>query len=151
MSIEQSRKIRSDKITLTTGQIREVERMAGMGLNLQQISNIIGISDRTLRRLRQGNEVLSAAISRGQAMATLSVATALYNKGLEGHVGAAKFWLSRRGGDEWREKPKLVEVFKTESSPSHIKLQALAAKVERMTEEEIRQQVKRLRALSEEE
>lgn len=50
------RKERSDKIAFTSKDISKIESMAAMGLSLEQIASIFGISTDTIyRRMNEGN------------------------------------------------------------------------------------------------
>jgi transposase len=50
------RKERSDKITFTTKDLSKIESMAAMGLSLEQIASIFGVSTDTIyRRMNEGN------------------------------------------------------------------------------------------------
>lgn len=101
------RKVRKDKIEFNSEDIIKIETLAGIGLNLSQISSELGIGRETLyRRIREGNEELSEAIYRGRAKAISKIASVAYELALEGDSGMIKYWLSCRGG--WSEKSQII-------------------------------------------
>ena len=73
-----------------------VEVLIANGVSLACIAEMLGIDKKTLKRafrneLEIGHERIKARISGAVAKAAMS-----------GHIGAAKFWLVMRGGEEWR-------------------------------------------------
>lgn len=89
-----------------------IERCAGLGLTLKQISYIVGVSDRSLKNWMDKPGVREA-YDRGRAIATEKVAQKLFDKVLSGDSASIFFWLKCQAG--WREKDKLDE---TQSSSS---------------------------------
>ena len=102
------RKQRSDKITFSTKDISKIESMAAMGLSLEQIASIFGVSTDTIyRRMNEGNLDLSEALSRGKSKALYKIANKAYKLAMEGNVSMIKYFLSCRGG--WSEKLQIIE------------------------------------------
>jgi transposase len=101
-----SRAIRSDKWQVASEkQLKEIESMAGIGLNYDQISTILGISPSTFdRRLAEndGDNPLNDAVQRGRAKALSNVSQAAYNMAIkEKQPTMTQFWLRCKGG--WKD------------------------------------------------
>lgn len=102
-----SRKTRKDKISFSSEDIRKVEKLAALGLNMDQIASIFSTSSDTLyRRCNEGNTDLSAAIQRGRALSIKKVSQKAFELALEGDVGLIKYILSCKGG--WSEKSQIT-------------------------------------------
>lgn len=128
------RKERSDKIIFTSKDISKIESMAAMGLSLEQIASIFGVSTDTIyRRMNEGNIDLSAALSRGKSKALYKIANKAYNLAMEGNVAMIKYFLSCRGG--WSEKLQIIEDNRVKEEQD--KRRQLEAVVDAMTDEEI--------------
>ena len=75
-----------------------VERLAGLGLTLEEIATSLGFSVATLyTRKRQHVEILEA-IKKGRAKMLTDVANALYDKAIGGDVTAMIWFEKTRGG-----------------------------------------------------
>jgi len=101
-----TRATRSDKWEVSSEeQLKQIESMAGIGLNYEQISAIFGISSRTFdRRIaeNEGNNPLNVALRRGRAVAISNVAKAAYNMAIkEKQPTMTQFFLCCKGG--WRD------------------------------------------------
>jgi len=72
-----------------------VKRAAACGLTQEQIANVLGIGETTLKKYFQ--EELSTSGLR----ANMAVAGALYNSAIKGNVTAQIFWCKTRLG--WKE------------------------------------------------
>lgn len=91
--------------------LRQVEELAGYGLTLEQISAVLGFSDRTMRRKQAENEELVAAIKRGKAKAAAIVGKSLFGRAKEGDVPAIRWWeMTREGRSERQQTEATVEV-----------------------------------------
>lgn len=75
---------------------RQVEVMAGCGIPQMQISQVIGISDETLRKYYRRE------LDLGAIKANAAVAEALFQQAIGGNTAAAIWWAKCRMG--WREK-----------------------------------------------
>lgn len=91
-------------IILTDEQIKTIERAAGLGLSLDNISYLINISPRTLDRRLVDCEQAREAYSKGRAIAHEKVASKLFTLIEEGEPAAIFFYLKCQAG--WREKDK---------------------------------------------
>jgi hypothetical protein len=107
------RKVRKDKIKLTTKDLNQIETMAGLGFTQIQICNVLGISVDTLkRRLKEGDKELSAVISKGKVNALSKIAKKAYTLAISGNTSMIKYFLSCQGG--WSEKEQISEPEKEE-------------------------------------
>src|SRR5262245_21936118 len=79
----------------TTKEREQVAMMTAIGIPQPAICQIIGVTDKTLRR------ACRSEITTGQAQANAKVGKALFQKALAGDVTAMIFWLKCRAG--WRE------------------------------------------------
>jgi hypothetical protein len=92
---------------LTDEQITLIEKAAGLGLNLDDISYLIGTSPRTLDRRLTDNEKAKEAYKAGRAKAKLKVSEKLFDLIEKGEPAAIFFYLKCQAG--WREKDKAEE------------------------------------------
>lgn len=74
--------------------LSHVEKLASIGLTMQEIASAVGVSDRTLRRKMQSMTDLADAIERGRHKGTATILNAMFKKASNGDVTAAKWWLS---------------------------------------------------------
>ena len=81
-------------------EIAECKRLAA-SVTKTQLADYFGCSFNTLRAAMVRQPLLSEAYRKGKAMAIIQMAGSLQMKGLDGDVGAAKFWLSHQAG--WSE------------------------------------------------
>ncbi len=86
---------------------KQVMRAVGMGLLDKEIADLLQITEKQLtynyqRELSRGSPEKIFAV----AQTMYSIATDPMNKGC---VEAAKYWLERRGGEQWRKPPDRVE------------------------------------------
>lgn len=123
------RKTRSDKIELKND-LDKIERMASLGLSIDQIAGVVGCSSDTIyRRLKEGDTELSAAILKGRSEAILEVSKKCFELALEGDVGLIKYILSCKGG--WTEKTQVFH----EGGRESIKITLSNDQLERMAKE----------------
>lgn len=131
------RKTRSDKIDLTSEKIlQQVETMAGLGMNYDQISAILGVSPATFdRRIAEnsGDNPLNEAARRGRSKAISKVSQAAYNMAIkEKQPTMTQFWL--RCQSHWKDTQRLEVDGNFD----------IRAKVEEMTEAEALEYVRQL-------
>jgi predicted DNA-binding protein (UPF0251 family) len=128
------RKERSDKITFDKKDISKIESMAAMGLSLDQIASIFGVSTDTIyRRMNEGNIDLSAALTKGKSKALYKIANKAYKLALEGNTAMIKYFLSCRGG--WSEKLQIIDDNRVREEQE--KSRQLDAIIDAMTDQEI--------------
>lgn len=77
----------------------QVESLSGFGVPQEQICSILGICDDTLRKYYE-EEILN-----GQAKTNSKIATALFNKAINGDTTALIFWAKTRM--RWKETSQL--------------------------------------------
>ena len=78
-------------------QRRQVEAMAAYGIPEDNISRVIGVDPKTLRKHYRDE------LDLGETKANAQVAGFLFNAAKNGHVTAQIFWLKTRA--KWRESP----------------------------------------------
>jgi hypothetical protein len=79
--------------------VRKLEAMAGIGLNMEEISAILGISKRTLERRKTESQSITDALLKGRAEAKMVVAESAYQQAKSGdNTAMTIFWLKTRGG-----------------------------------------------------
>lgn len=76
----------------------QVEHLAGLGLSEAAICASLGISADTLQRRKRDYAAFADALKRGKAFAHQQVAAVLFDKALEGDVGAIVWWEKTRAG-----------------------------------------------------
>lgn len=94
-------------IVLNKDQIETIERAAGLGLTLNDISYLIGISPRTLDRRLIDDDRAKEAYEAGRAKAKLKVTEKLFDLIEKGETAAILFYLKCQCG--WREKDRVTE------------------------------------------
>lgn len=87
--------------------LSRVEELASQGLTHVQISNALGISDRTLYRRKQDLTGLSDAIKKGQAKGIIHVTNKLREQIDNGNTTATIFFLKTRPG--WKETHRIEQ------------------------------------------
>lgn len=98
--------------------LKEVERLASLGLTMEQIAASMGIGTRTLERRKADLAEVAEAIKKGQAKGISEVANALWSNAMGGNVTAQIFFLKARaqwkdkheGGDEGEDTAQPVKV-----------------------------------------
>lgn len=83
----------------TTEHRRMVEAMSAYGIPHDDISAVVGIDRNTLAKYYRQE------LDQASAKANAKVAERLYYRAINGDVKAMMFWLERRGGDAWKNKP----------------------------------------------
>lgn len=136
------RKQRSDKIKISSKDLKQIEAMAGLGFNQKQICAVLGISEDTLRRrIKEGNQTLSAVISKGKTEALSKVAKKAYTLAISGNTSMIKYFLNCQGG--WNEKSQLNEI---QPDPRDEREKEIEEMIGEMTKEELDQYEKMITA-----
>lgn len=81
---------------ITDENLKQIERMAGLGLTREAIAHVLGFSGRTLRN--RMTKDIERAMRRGMAKAELIVGTALFKRCEAGDMRAIKWWEMTRAG-----------------------------------------------------
>lgn len=87
--------------------IQQAELMAGLGLSLIEIAQMLGMNHNTLIRKRRKYEELENAIQRGRLKAQTMISNTLFEKALNGDTSAMQFYLKNRSPDKWADKRKI--------------------------------------------
>lgn len=88
------------KIPLT--ECEKIEKMASVGLAVDQIAALLNVSKRTFERRMKEEPAILDALEKGRARATFKVANRAYKMAESGHCPAmTMFWLKCRAG--WKE------------------------------------------------
>ena len=106
--------------------IQQVELMAGLGLSLMEMSEMLGMNHNTLLRKRKKHEELEGAIRRGRLVAQTMISSALFNKALSGDTSAMQFYLKNRAPEKWADKRSIDHTNSdgTLSAPTEVLIQA---------------------------
>ena len=83
----------------TAEQRRTVEAMSAYGIPQGDIALVIQIDRNTLAKHYRRE------LDEATAKANARIAERLYARAIKGDVKAMMFWLERRGGDAWQQKP----------------------------------------------
>ena len=101
------RKVRSDKITFSRTDIIKIEKMAGLGLTIKQISSIFNISTDTLqRRAKENSFNLAAALTKGKSELESKLGNKAVELALAGNTSMIKYVLGCRFS--WTEKQQII-------------------------------------------
>ena len=96
------------KRLLSQQEIDQAEKMAGLGMNGDQIGLIIGVSKKTIERRMHDQPELAVALERGRAKASAAVRNTAFKMATSGkHAAMTIFWLKCR--DQWREASEPIE------------------------------------------
>lgn len=101
------RKVRSDKITFCPRDIEKIEKMAGIGLSIKQISSIFNISSDTLQRRAKENDFnLTAALTKGKSQLEARLGHKAVELALEGNTSMLKYVLGCKFS--WTKKQQII-------------------------------------------
>lgn len=90
------------KIPLDPGELKQIETMAGLGLNVSQMAAILGMSKKTFERRMKDTKGANDALEKGRSAAALNVTKTAYSLAVSGKTPAmTMFWLKCR--ERWRE------------------------------------------------
>ena len=81
---------------ISDDQILEIERMAGFGLSEAQIAHCLGMHPDTLRANKRMSDRVFQAIQKGKAEAERKIGGRLFDKALDGDLGAIVWWEKTR-------------------------------------------------------
>ena len=82
---------------------KEIERLAGIGLNARQICASLGINPSTLTRKKHIKSIKNA-LEKGRAKAIAQVSSKLFDNAMEGKETSAIFFLKNRDPDNWKDR-----------------------------------------------
>ena len=101
--LEREREQPSARLSLP--QLFEIERMSAQGMRLDEIAQRLAIPLDVFEVCMQGSTQIRDAYLAGQARGKDIMSGTIFKAGQSGDVGAAKFWLERVGGEQWKPKP----------------------------------------------
>ena len=87
--------------------LKQVEKLAAIGLNEQQVADSLGICQSTLARRKQNKADFADALKRGQAKGIATVANNLFEQSKDGNVSAGIFFMKNRAG--WSDKQDIKQ------------------------------------------
>jgi hypothetical protein len=84
---------------LTQKELDQISIMAGMGMTLEKIALVLGISERTLYRRKRINPLAQAAFEKGKSLAEYQVSKSLFEMAVnEKNLGAIIWYEKTRCG-----------------------------------------------------
>jgi len=82
--------------------LKQVEKLASIGLNEGQVAAALGICQDTLTSRKRKYSAFSDALKAGQAKGVATVANNLFEQSKDGNVSAGIFFMKNRAG--WSDK-----------------------------------------------
>lgn len=82
--------------------LRQVQKLASIGLNEGQVAAALGINRKTLVARKRKYKEFSDALKNGQAKGIATVANNLFEQSKDGNVSAGIFFMKNRAG--WSDK-----------------------------------------------
>lgn len=98
----QIKKIGRPQIVIDEDLCKKAETLAAQGLTMEQIANVLGMSETTLYDKKGKFSEFSQAIKRGKDKGIASITSALFTKARNGDNTAMIFYLKNRAG--WKDK-----------------------------------------------
>tara|TARA_R110000803_G_scaffold121408_1_gene189499 strand:- start:741 stop:1214 length:474 start_codon:yes stop_codon:yes gene_type:complete len=98
----QLKKIGRPQIVIDEDLCKKAETLAAQGLTMEQIANVLGMSETTLYDKKGKFSEFSQAIKRGKDKGIASITSALFTKARNGDNTAMIFYLKNRAG--WQDK-----------------------------------------------
>lgn len=112
---EKSTKLAKNKrgrrvISFDESELERLKHYAGLGLNQQELAEVMGISLSTLRRRKKDSELFEQHMREGRTKAVSDVANALYiNATQENNIQAQIFFLKNRAeSGQWVDRQETV-------------------------------------------
>jgi hypothetical protein len=99
---KQIKKIGRPQIIIDEELCKKAETLAAQGLTMEQIANVLGMSEATLYDKKDKFSEFSEAIKRGKDRGIATVTSALFTKARAGDNTAMIFYLKNRAG--WQDK-----------------------------------------------
>jgi predicted DNA-binding protein (UPF0251 family) len=99
----------SHRIELTAKEITQIKGMAGLGMTLEAIAPILGVSKSYLYEECKANPAVADAYENGKSTMQLKVAQALVKQALEGNNLSAIIWYEKTRSGK-KEPPKISEL-----------------------------------------
>jgi len=97
------------RIKFNDDELREVSRMAGLGISESKIAESFGISLSTIARRKRDSKKFDTALKKGKTKAIDEVASALFDSatgraGKDPNVTAQVFFLKNRDHENWKDR-----------------------------------------------
>jgi hypothetical protein len=113
------------RFTILDSEVKKIEAMAGIGLNVEEIASIYGVSKSTLTRGLKKNRAARDALLKGRSDAKKDVFQTAYEMATSGKCPTMTiFWLKCRAG--WKEPkeedlppPEEAEEYQIEWGATH--------------------------------
>lgn len=100
------------KFEITRSDMAQVEKLAGYGLTIEMIVNVLGVSKRTFERRCKESKPLFDALLKGRSIAAMNVAKTAYELAVSGKCPTMTiFYLKSRLG--WQSNPLPSEIATT--------------------------------------
>lgn len=99
----------SYKIEWDEQRLGEIERLAGLGMTLEQIASILGIARSTFFEYRREIPAIADAFEAGKAKAGAEVAAALYRKAIAEDVPAIRWYEMTRQNRSEKTQTEITE------------------------------------------
>jgi hypothetical protein len=91
-----------ERIDFDAQEIKRIETMSGLGLTVDQMAAVLGVSKKTFERRIEDTPAAKDALEKGRALAAFNVTETAYKLAISGKVPAmTMFWLKCRA--RWRE------------------------------------------------
>jgi len=84
----------------------ELQTLAREARTMSRLAIILGLHRNTISNTMQSDKIFCASVEAGFSEAVKPVIDAMYKQAEKGDVGAGKFILINRAGDDWAEKTK---------------------------------------------
>lgn len=97
-----------EKWAPTPEQIDQIEKMSGLGLTVEQIGQLLGVSKATFDRAAKREAVVREALERGRNKAQLSIVKSAYSQAAAGNTAMTIFLLKTRYGYRETERVELT-------------------------------------------
>lgn len=81
-----------------------IERLASLGLSIEQIANYFGLAGSTLRNIYHHKRWIQQSFTRGKSKGVAAVASELFKQIKNGNTTATIFYLKTHAG--WNDEPK---------------------------------------------
>jgi hypothetical protein len=97
------------RIKFNDDELKEVARMAGLGISESRIAESFGVSLSTIARRKRDSAKFDTALKRGKTRAIDEVSSALFDSatgraGKDPNTTAQIFFLKNRSSDEWKDR-----------------------------------------------
>lgn len=95
-------KPKKDRVCFDDKTVKQIETMAGLGMPVDQMAAILGVSKDTFERRMKSDRKVNAAVLKGRAIASSNVRKTAYHMAVSGKSAVMTiFWLKVR--ERWKE------------------------------------------------